>query len=81
MGRTEADRQITSKPKSSRATRKPTQELEEKTLLSEWRSLHKKVFDTADIVRDVRLSGWSQWVDATLKSNPTCVGNKAEIAR
>jgi hypothetical protein len=42
MGRTEADRKITSEPKSSSSRRKTTQEGEEKTLLSEGRSLLKK---------------------------------------
>jgi hypothetical protein len=42
MGRTEADRSITSEPKSSRPRRKTTQEGEEKTLLSEGRSRLKK---------------------------------------
>jgi hypothetical protein len=33
---------------------KTPKEAEEKTLLGEWRSVPKKVFDRADIVRDVR---------------------------
>src|ERR1700722_17619579 len=42
MGRAEADREITNEPKSSRPTRKTTQQAEEKTLLGEWISLLKK---------------------------------------
>jgi hypothetical protein len=42
MGRTEADRSITSEPKSSRLTSKTTHEAGEKTLLSDGRSLLKK---------------------------------------
>ena len=41
-GSDETDREITSEPKSSRLTRKISQEAEEKTLLSEWMSLLKK---------------------------------------
>ena len=35
-----------------------------------------KVLDGADMVRDVRFARWSQWVDATLKSNPKGIENK-----
>jgi hypothetical protein len=30
---------------------------------------------------NARLTRWSQWVDATLRSNPTCIENKDQIAR
>jgi hypothetical protein len=54
--RTETDRSITNEPCLSRPIRKTTKKAEEKTLSSESRrrSALKKVFDTADIVRDVR---------------------------
>jgi hypothetical protein len=42
MGRTEADRSITSEPQSSRPRSKTTKEAEEQTLLSDGRSLLKK---------------------------------------
>jgi hypothetical protein len=42
MGRTEADREITNKPKSSRPTRKTNQQGKEKARFSEWISLLKK---------------------------------------
>jgi hypothetical protein len=38
----------------------------------------KKGLDRADIVRDVRLPGWCQWVEATLSSNPIRIENKAK---
>jgi hypothetical protein len=44
---------------------KTDKEGEEKTLLSEGRSVLKKEFDRADIVRDVRLAVPVQTVDAT----------------
>jgi hypothetical protein len=47
---------ITNEPRLPGADQKDSQEAEEKTLISEWRSLLKKVFDRAEIVRDARPS-------------------------
>jgi hypothetical protein len=37
---------------------------------------HKILRDAYDTVRKNYYDRWSQWVDATLRSNPTCIENQ-----
>jgi len=69
MGRTETDRQTTSEPKSSRLTRKTTQQAEEKTLLSDWRGLLKKRLTGPTLLEMCRYSDDYVAADQMMYSN------------